>query len=162
MSRKTAVYPGTFDPITNGHIDVIKRALKIYDKLIIAVDEKPRKELLFSTEERIDMIKYATKDIGDRVEVESFGTLLVDYAKTRGIKFIVRGLRAVSDFDREFQMAIANKEMGNDIETIFVMTDKDYFYLNSTLVKEVARYGGKISNFVPDYVEKKLREKFGK
>jgi len=160
MSEKIAVYPGTFDPITNGHIDVIKRALGIFDKIIVAVVDKPNKDLLFSTEDRIDMIKQAIND--KNIEIDSFDILLVDYLKSKKTKFVVRGLRAVSDFDREFQMAIANKDMSEGIETIFVMTDKRYFYLNSTLVKEVARYGGPLNGFVPANVEKKLKEKFKK
>jgi len=158
---KTAVYPGAFDPITYGHIDVIKRALEIFDKLIIAVVEKPRKELLFAKEERISMIKESVKELDIKnTDVESFDTLLVDYLKHKKINFVVRGLRAVSDFDREFQMAVANKDMNNDIETIFIVTDKKYFYLNSTLVKEVARYGGPLNGLVTKDVEKKLGEKF--
>ncbi|MEM7819874.1 MAG: pantetheine-phosphate adenylyltransferase [Candidatus Aenigmatarchaeota archaeon] len=157
---KIALYPGTFDPVTYGHIDVIKRALKLFDKIIVAVAENPRKELLFSTKERIQMIRDATK--GLNIDVESFDTLLVDYVKKKKIRFVIRGLRAVSDFDREFQMAVANKDMNNEIETIFIITDKKYFYLNSTLVKEVARCNGPLKNLVPKNVEKKLREKFKK
>jgi pantetheine-phosphate adenylyltransferase len=159
---KIAVYPGAFDPITYGHIDVIKRTLEIFDELIIAVVEKPRKELLFTTEERINMIKESIKEMNIKnIVVESFDTLLVEYLKDRNIGFVIRGLRAVSDFDREFQMAVANKDMGG-IDTIFIMTDKKYFYLNSTLVKEIARYGGPLKSIVPNVVEKRLREKFKK
>jgi pantetheine-phosphate adenylyltransferase len=161
MNKKTAVYPGAFDPITYGHIDVIKRALKIFDRLIIAVVEKPKKGLLFTAEERIGMVRAAINNLNIRnVDVESFDTLLVDYLKNKKIDFVVRGLRAVSDFDREFQMAVSNKDMDSNIETIFIMTDKKYFYLNSTLVKEVARYGGPLGGLVTKDVEKKLREKF--
>ncbi|MCX6819565.1 MAG: pantetheine-phosphate adenylyltransferase [Candidatus Aenigmarchaeota archaeon] len=120
---KIAVYPGTFDPITNGHIDVIKRALGVFDKIIIAVAEKSsRKETLFTIDERIKMIKEATK--GMKVEVDCFSKLLVDYLKGKKIKVVIRGLRAVSDFDREFQMAVANNELYPEMETIFIMTDK--------------------------------------
>jgi pantetheine-phosphate adenylyltransferase len=157
---KIAVYPGTFDPITNGHLDVIERALKIFDKLAIAVSSNPGKDLLFSTEERIDMIKAATK--GMNVDVFAFGSLLVDFMKRKKLKFVIRGLRAVSDFDREFQMAVANKDIENSVETIFIMTDKKYFYLNSTMVKEMARYGGPLSGLVPKNVEEALRKKFSK
>jgi len=156
---KVAVYPGTFDPITNGHIDVIKRALGVFDKIIIAVAEKSsRKETLFTMDERIAMIKEATK--GMKVEVDGFSELLVDYLKDKKIKVVIRGLRAVSDFDREFQMAVANNELYSDMETIFIMTDKKYFYLNSSLVRELARLGGSVKGLVPKKVEIKLKMKF--
>jgi pantetheine-phosphate adenylyltransferase len=157
---KIAVYPGTFDPITNGHLDVIKRALKMFDKLIIAVSAKPSKTLTFSSKERVDMAKNATK--GMNIEVVEFDTLLADFMKSKKINFMIRGLRAVSDFDKEFQMAVANKDMGNDLETIFIMTDKKYFYLSSTLVKEVARYNGPLKDLVPKNVEEALKNKFRK
>ncbi len=158
---KIAVYPGTFDPITNGHIDVIKRALGVFDKIIIAVAEKSsRKETLFTMDERIAMIKEATK--GMKVEVDGFSKLLVDYLKDKKIKVVIRGLRAVSDFDREFQMAVANNELYSDMETIFIMTDKKYFYLNSSLVRELARLGGSVNGLVPKNVEAALKKKFGK
>jgi len=157
---RTAVYPGSFDPVTNGHIDVIKRSLKLFDKIIVAVLENSRKEPLFSVKERIEMIKAATK--GMNAEVESFSGLLVDYLKKKKTNFVIRGLRAMSDFDYEFQMAIANKSMNSEIETIFIMTDKKYFYLNSRLVKEMARLGGPLGEFVPRHVENELREKFSK
>jgi len=158
INDKVAVYPGSFDPITNGHLDVIKRALSVFDKLIIAVSEKPEKKLFFTVEERIKMIKDAAKGLD--VKVESFDALLTEYVKKKKIKFVVRGLRAVSDFDREFQMAIANHELNPDMETFFIMTDKKYFYLNSTLVKELVKYGGNIKEMVPKNVEKALKDKF--
>jgi len=154
---KTAVYPGTFDPITNGHLDVIKRALKIFDKVIIAVLENEKKQPIFSAAERIEMIKEATKDLD--VEVESFDGLLVNFLKKKNASIIIRGMRAMSDFDYEFQMAIANKKMG-EAETIFIVTDKEYFYLNSRLVKELARLGGPLGGLVTKNVEEALRKKF--
>lgn len=158
---KIAVYPGSFDPVTNGHVDVIRRALNIFDKVIVAVfDNPPKKDVLFTPRERVEMIKNAVNH--DNVEVEAFSGLLVDYLKKKNIKFIVRGLRAMSDFDVEFQMAIVNKELDNGVETVFIVTDKKYFYLNSTLIKELSRHGGNIKDLVAPYVENKLREKFGK
>jgi len=154
---KTAVYPGKFDPITFGHIDVIRRALKIFDRLIVAVAESS-KETLFTKDERIEMIRRATKN----VEVESFSSLLVDYLKEKRLNIVVRGLRAVSDFDKEFQMAVMNNKLYPEMETIFIMTDKRYFYLNSRLIKELAKLGGSLEDFVPKNVEEKLREKFEK
>ncbi len=157
--EKIAAYPGSFDPITNGHVDILKRALKIFDKVVVAVyNEPPKKKVLFSAEERVQMIKEATK--GLNVETDVFSGLLVDYLKKKKINFVVRGLRALSDFDYEFQMAVVNKKLQPDIETIFIVTDKQYFYLNSTLVKELAYHNGSIEDMVPENVAKKLKEKF--
>lgn len=158
---KTAVYPGTFDPITNGHLDVVKRALRIFDRVIIAVaDKSSRKATLFSAEERADMIKAATK--GMNVEVDGFSNLLVDYLKKKKVNTVIRGLRAVSDFDFEFQMAVANNELYPEMDTVFIMTDKKYFYLNSSLVREFARLGGSMKKLVPSNVEAALIKKLGK
>ena len=156
---KIAAYPGSFDPITNGHLDVIKRSSKLFDKIFIAVLENPRKASLFSTQEKIDTIKDAVKNI-DNIEVESFSGLLVDYLKKKNICCVIRGLRAMSDFDYEFQMAVTNKELMPEMETIFIVTDKKYFYLNSTMIKELAKSGSLPSEFVPKIVKKKLEEKF--
>jgi pantetheine-phosphate adenylyltransferase len=154
---RLAVYPGTFDPVTYGHIDVIKRALRIFDKVIIAVAEKSaRKETIFTKEERIAMIKELR--IED-TEVESFSNLLVDYLRNKKINTVIRGLRAVSDFDREFQMAVANNQLYPEMETIFIMTDKKYFYLSSSLVRELAKLGGSVKNMVPENVENALKKK---
>jgi pantetheine-phosphate adenylyltransferase len=153
--QKIAVYPGSFDPITFGHMDVIERSRKVFDKIIIAVLENARKECLFSVDERIDMIKQAFPGL----EVESFSGLLVDFLKKKNAFFVIRGLRAVSDFDYEFQMAIVNKGLLPEAETVFVMTDKKYFYLNSTLVKELAKNRTSLREFVPIHVEKALTEK---
>jgi len=157
---KIAIYPGTFDPITNGHIDVVKRAHRLFDKVIIAVAEKSAsKTTVFALDERVNMIK----ELGlSNVEVEGFSGLLVDYLKKRDVNIVIRGLRAVSDFDREFQMAVANNELYPDMDTVFVMTDKQYFYLNSTLVRELARLGGSLKGLVPENVEKMLKQRFVK
>lgn len=156
---KAAVYPGSFDPLTNGHMDIIRRSLRLFDKVVVAVyDQPPKKQVLFDAEERAEMIRDALQ--GENVEVEVFSDLLAQYLKKKNIKFVVRGLRALSDFDYEFQMAIVNKKMNPDMETVFIATDKQYFYLNSTLVKEIAKNNGALSDFVPKNVEKKLREKF--
>jgi pantetheine-phosphate adenylyltransferase len=158
---KTAVYAGSFDPITYGHIDVIKRALGVFDKVVVAILENKDKQPLFTIDERLDMVRKALSGTKN-VEIDSFSGLLVNYLKKKNTKFTIRGLRAMSDFDYEFQMAIANKNMDPDMETFFVVTDKKYFYLNSRLVKELARLGGPLNDLVPKNVEAKLREKFGK
>lgn len=166
MRRETeAVYPGTFDPVTLGHIDLIERALKIFEKIIVAISEG--KNYCFSKEERLNLTYSAIKErFGEYVikekiiEVEVFSGLLVDYLKKRNVKFIVRGLRAVSDFDYEFQMALTNRKLYPEVDTIFLMTDERYLYLSSSLVKEIGSFGGKLSGLVPNCVEKKLIEKF--
>lgn len=157
--KNKAVYPGSFDPITNGHIDVINRSLKIVDKVIIAVSSFRRKDFLFSIDERIEMIKETFKG-DDKIEVDKFDGLLVNYLKEKNINLIVRGLRAISDFEYEFQMALTNRKLNKSIETIFIMPGEEYFFISSTLVKEIARLKGQISCFVPPAVEKKLKEKF--
>jgi pantetheine-phosphate adenylyltransferase len=156
---KTVVYPGSFDPVTKGHIDVIERALKIIDKIIVAVGDNPEKKPLFSTDERMDMIKESTKHLKN-IEVEKIEGLLLDYVKSKNTNIILRGLRAVSDFEFEFQRALMNREINNDIETVFIMTKESYVYLNSSIVKEIAMFKGNVKPFVPEIVEKKLIEKF--
>ncbi len=151
----SAIYPGTFDPITNGHIDIINRALKIFDKIIIAIVEDGNKKTRFTIEERKQMIKECLNN--PNIEVESFSNLLADYIKTKNTNIIIRGLRAVSDFDYEFQMAVMNSKLNKDMETIFLMTDKKYFYLNSSTVKEIASKGGCIKELVPKIVAEKLK-----
>jgi len=158
---KTAVYPGSFDPVTNGHIDIIKRALSIFDKVIVTVGDNPGKEPTFTIEERIDMLKECTKDIGN-IEIDSFSGLLLNYVKSKNSKIVIRGLRAVSDFEFEFQRALMNRVVDNEIETIFIMTKEDYVYLNSSIVKEMAMFGGNVNGLIPEIVEKKLKEKFNK
>ena len=154
---KIAIYPGTFDPITDGHLDIIQRGLKIFDNIIIAVAENPKKTL-FSSKQRVDMIKESTKDLN--LQVESFGNLLADYAKQKNCKIIIRGLRAISDFEHEFQLASINAKLNPDLETIFVMTSEKHSFLSSSAVKEVASLKGDVSSLVPKTVEEKLREKF--
>lgn len=155
---KLAIYPGSFDPVTNGHLDVLKRALKIFDKVIIAVGENPHKEYLFSAEERKDMLNNVTK--GLNIEIDHFSGLLIDFAKEKEATAIIRGLRAVSDFDYEFQATLMNRKLNSDIETIFIMTRGMFCYLSASVVKEAASLGAKLKGMVPDYVEDKLKKKF--
>lgn len=157
-----AVYPGTFDPVTNGHIDIIERALKLFDKLYVLVGDNPQKAPTFAAKERVEMLKYALKKHNGRVEVEHFDGLLLNYVKKKKSRVIIRGLRAISDFEYEFQRAQFNREFAKDIETIFIMTKDDYAFLSSSIVKEIAMFGGSVRGFVPEIVEKKLKEKFRK
>ncbi len=154
-----AVYPGTFDPVTNGHLDLIERGSALFDEITVAILKVPEKETLFTIEERVEMVKEAVKKFPN-VHVESFQKLLVDYVESIGAKVIVRGLRAVSDFEYELQMAMMNRRLKGKIETIFMMPNEAYSYLSSKLVKEVAQLGGKLSGLVPLHVEKRLQEKF--
>ena len=158
---RIAVYPGSFDPVTNGHIDVIERALKIFDKVIVAVGDNPGKKPLFSSRERVDMLKESTNHLKN-LEIDNFSGLLLDYAKSKNSKIIIRGLRAVSDFEFEFQRALLNPVVDGDVETIFIMTKENYAYLNSSIVKEMAMFKGKVNGLVPKIVEEKLKEKFSK
>lgn len=159
MKGKIAVYPGSFDPITNGHIDVINRALTVFEKIIVAVSNYSRKNFLFTTDERINLIKTVYKR-NKRIEVDSFDGLLVDYLKRRGINIIVRGLRAVSDFEYEFQMALSNRKLDSKIETVFIMPGEEFFFISSSIVKEIAFLKGDISGMVPEVVVKALKKKF--
>lgn len=156
-----AVYPGSFDPLTNGHLDIIKRAARSFEHLFVVVFDNPAKKCLFAVEERMAMIREAVGDIPN-VTVDSSSGLLVDYAKKRGAGAIVKGLRAVSDFDYEFKMALMNKELSPELETFFVITALKYLYLSSSLVKEVASYGGCIKDLVPPTVEARLQDKLKK
>lgn len=158
---RKAVYPGTFDPITYGHLDVIKRGSKIFGELIVAVGHNPLKAHIFSVEERLEMIATYTRNIPN-VKVDSFEGMLIDYVEKQQTNVILRGIRTVSDFEYEFQMALTNRVLKNDIETVFVMTSEQYSFLNSSLVKEAASLGGNVSAFVPAEVEKRLKEKFSK
>jgi len=153
----TALCPGTFDPVTNGHLDIIERAGKHFDTVVVAVLENPAKQPLFSVEERVSMLKEATSDLGN-VEIDPFSGLLVEYARRRGSSVIVKGLRAVTDFDYELQMAQMNRHLG-EVETCFVPTSPRWSYLSSSLVKEVARFGGDVSSLVPEHVARRLKEK---
>jgi pantetheine-phosphate adenylyltransferase len=154
---RTACCPGTYDPVTNGHIDIVARAAAVFDRLVVAVLVNPAKQPLFGLEERIAMLKEATAGIRG-VEVDAFSGLLVDYARQRGVAAIVKGLRAVSDFDYELQMAQMNYRLAA-VETLFMTTNPSYSYLSSSLVKDVARHGGDVSGLVPDVVVARLRER---
>jgi len=155
---RTAVYPGSFDPITNGHIDLIERALCIFDRLIVAVAEQLSKSPLFTMEERVEMVRETTKEY-DRVIVDQITGLTVDYVKAQGASVIVRGLRAISDFEFELQMALMNRKLSSEIETVFLMPSIQYSYIRSSLVKEVASLGGCLEGLVPDPVIQRLKEK---
>ncbi|EAD4837317.1 pantetheine-phosphate adenylyltransferase [Listeria monocytogenes] len=159
MDDKIAVIPGTFDPITNGHLDIIERAAKIFDVLYVSVLNNSSKKPLFTIEERMEMIRQVTAHLPN-VQVESASGLTVDYAATRGATAIVRGLRAVSDFEYEMQIASMNRTLNADIETFFVMTNTKYSFLSSSMVKEVAQYQGDISELVPKIVNKQVQAKF--
>jgi pantetheine-phosphate adenylyltransferase len=155
-----AIYPGSFDPITYGHINLIQRASKVVDELYVAILNNVNKKYFFSCEERIKLTKEALK-IFDNIHVESYSGLLVDYAKKNGINVIIRGLRAVSDFEYELQLANANRSLNKDIEILFLMTDTEYSFISSSIVKEVAKYGGNISQWVPKNVEEAIFKKIG-
>ncbi len=152
------IYPGSFDPVTYGHLDIIDRCAKKFDKVIVAILRNTTKKCVFSVEERVELLKKALEKY-DNVEVDCFSGLLVDYARQKGCSLIVRGLRAVSDYEYEMQMAHVNNKLAADIETIFMVSREKYSYLSSSIVKEVAVFGGNISCFVPDFVEKALKEK---
>ena len=160
MKGGIAVYPGTFDPITNGHLSIVSRALNIFDKLIIAILNNPQKIPLFSIEERMDMIERVLKD-KPNIEVDAFDGLLVDYVIKKDANVILRGLRALSDFEYEFQMALMNRKLNRDVQSVFLMTDYKWFYTSSTIIKEAAGLGGDIGGLVPPIVCQMLKEKFG-
>ncbi len=155
-----AVYPGSFDPCTNGHLDVIQRASKIFDKVIVAVLCNSRKTPLFSAEERIELIIKITKEV-PCVEVITFSGLLVDCMKKNNAKIVIKGLRAVSDFEDEFQMALTNRKLCNDLETLFIPTSAEYMFLSSSIVKEVASYNGDLTGLVPDELIPVIKSRFG-
>jgi pantetheine-phosphate adenylyltransferase len=155
-----AVYPGSFDPITNGHLDIIERGLSVFDEVVIAILVNPEKRPLFTVEERVEIIRKAYAG-NRRVHVDTFSGLLVDYAVRSGASVIVRGLRAISDFEFEFQMALMNRRLDPRIETVFMMPAESYSYLSSRLVKEVFQLGGSVRDLVPHVVEARLREKYG-
>lgn len=160
----TAIFPGSFDPITNGHMDLLERATKMFDRVCVAVLVNASKNPLFTVEERVEMMRSCINsrlDAADRVEVASFRGLLVDFARERQATALVRGLRAVSDFEYELQMAMMNRELHPELETVFLMPKNVYSYLSSRLVKEVARLGGDVSKLVPSIVEQNLQEKYG-
>ncbi|MBL7170657.1 MAG: pantetheine-phosphate adenylyltransferase [Candidatus Omnitrophica bacterium] len=158
--KKTAIYAGTFDPVTYGHIDLIERALRIFDEVIVAVANNPAKRPLFTIEERLKLLR---SSVGRKkgIHIDSFGGLLVDYASEKNVKVIIRGIRALSDFEFEFQMALSNRKLNSKIETIFLMPHESYAYLSSRLIKEVVSLGGDVSFFVPPCVSRALKEKLG-
>ena len=154
---KVAVYPGTFDPVTLGHLDIIRRGAHLVDKLVIGVTTNPSKEPMFSTVERLGMVRREVKDIPGNIDVVEFGSLLMDFAEAQGASMILRGLRAVADFEYEFQMAGMNQQLNDDIETVFLMADVSLQPIASKLVKEIARFGGRIDKFVPPAVAEDVR-----
>ena len=155
---KIAICPGSFDPVTLGHMDIIMRARKVFDKVVVAVLINPEKHTSFTVEERIDLLRRATSGL-DNVEIDGFRGLLADYARMRGATAIVQGLRAVSDFEYEFQMALTNKKLNPDLETIFLTTDSEHMFLSSSIVKQIASFGGDISNFVPPCILRDIQER---
>ena len=157
-----AIYPGSFDPLTNGHLSIIRGALVVVDRLIVAVLNNPKKQSLFSVEERIELIREAVGVDEKRIEVDSFGGLLVDYCRKKNVKVVVRGLRAVADFEYELQMANMNRHLYEDMETVFLMANDAYFYVSSNIVKEAASLGGDVSALVPPNVSRRLSDKLGR
>ncbi len=159
MCKSIAVYPGSFDPVTNGHIDIIKRGLVVFDRIIVAVLRNTSKTGMFDFNERLEMLRSVFGD-NDRIEIDSFDGLLVDYMKKKKIKVIAKGLRAISDFEVEFQMALMNREVDLDIETVFLVPSVKYSFVSSRFVKEIYKMGGELRNIVPELVDQKLKEKF--
>lgn len=159
--NKIAVYPGSFDPITNGHVDIIKRGLRMFDEIIILVARNPQKQSLFTVEERLEIIREVVKDC-EHVRVDSFNGLLVEYVKSAGSNVILRGLRALSDFEYEFQLALINRRLNREIETVFLMSGFKWLYTSSKIINEAASLGGSVKGMVPDIVHQRLLEKFPK
>ncbi len=159
MSERLAIYPGSFDPITNGHVDLIRRGLRLFDRLIVAVAVNPRKATLLTADERVEVIRQVVGD-EPRVQVTSFNGLLVDYVRSSGARILIRGLRALADFEYEFQFAHMNRRLAPEIDSVFMMTSEENFYVSSSLVKEVAAFGGDVSSLVPDPVQRLLASKF--
>ena len=159
---KIAIYPGSFDPLTFGHVDIIERSLRIFDRVIVSILTNPQKAPLFTVEERIEVMREVLMPRFANVDIDVFEGLLVDYAKQKNAQVIVRGIRAVTDYEYEFQMALMNRKLAPDIETVFMMPAENYSYLSSRLVKEVAALGGSMSGLVPETVERRLKQKFKK
>lgn len=157
---RVAIYPGSFDPITNGHMDLIERGLRIFDQIIVAIAVNPVKKPLFSIEERIDLIRHSIND-HPRVRVDHFTGLLVDFVRQQDTNIILRGMRAITDFDYEFQLAMMNRRLAPEVETVFLMTDLKWVFISSSILKEAASLGGAIEGLVPDIVCRRLREKYG-
>ncbi|BBO85157.1 phosphopantetheine adenylyltransferase [Desulfosarcina ovata subsp. sediminis] len=158
--QRTAIYPGSFDPVTNGHIDIAKRGLKLFDRIIIAILHNPGKKSLFTVEERLEMLNESMLGI-DNIEFDTFNGLLVDYAQQRKASAILRGMRAVSDFEYEFQLALMNRKLNREVETIFLMTGLRWIFTSSSIIKEAARFGGDIADMVPPGVNQRLKIRFG-
>ena len=159
--ERTAVYPGSFDPVTNGHLDIIQRGLKIFDRIIITILDNPAKQTLFSVDERTALLTESLKGIKN-IEVDAYDGLLVDYAQKRGAHALLRGMRAVSDFEYEFQMALMNRRLNREIQTVFLMTGLRWIFTSSSIIKEAAKFGGNIESMVPPVVQRQLKEKFAK
>jgi pantetheine-phosphate adenylyltransferase len=157
--ERIAIYPGSFDPVTNGHIDLVKRGRQLFDKIIVAILHNPNKKSLFTVEERKQMLQESMKNISG-LEFDIFDGLLVDYAKHRGAQAILRGMRAVSDFEYEFQLALMNRKLNRDIQTVFLMTGLSWIFTSSSIIKEAASFGGDISDMVPPIVNQKIKAKF--
>ena len=157
---KVAIYPGSFDPVTNGHLDIVKRGLKLFDKIIVTILYNPGKETLFSVEERLVMLRESMQSLS-HIEIDRYDGLLVDYAAKRKAQAILRGMRAVSDFEYEFQMALMNRRLNREIQTVFLMTGLRWIFTSSSIIKEAARFGGNIEGMVPPLVLEKLKIKFG-
>ena len=158
--QKIAIYPGSFDPVTNGHVDIAQRGLKIFDKIIVAILHNPVKQFLFSVEERAEMLE-SSFEAYPNIEVETFDGLLVEYASKKGSIAILRGMRAVSDFEYEFQLALMNRRLNREVQTVFLMTGLRWIFTSSSIIKEAAQFGGDIETMVPPIVNQKLKEKFG-
>ena len=158
MKRK-ALYPGTFDPVTNGHFDIIQRSVEIFDQVIVGVSHNQRKSPLFTVDERVAMLRNITQSF-ERIEIAHFDGLVINFARQYNADVILRGLRAVSDFEYELQMALTNRKLADDIETVFMMPSAQYSFLSSSVVKEIARLGGNVACFVPNFVEQQLQKKF--
>ena len=157
---KIAIYPGTFDPVTNGHIDIAQRGLKIFDRIIVAILNNPAKDTLFTVEERVEMLKKSFEEFSD-IEVDTFDGLLVDYVAKRKSHAILRGMRAVSDFEYEFQLALMNRRLNREVQTVFLMTGLRWIFTSSSIIKEAASFGGDVQDMVPAVVNRKLKQKFG-
>ncbi|MGB8425430.1 MAG: pantetheine-phosphate adenylyltransferase [Desulfobacterales bacterium] len=158
---RVAIYPGSFDPVTNGHLDIVKRGLKLFDKIIVTILHNPGKQTLFSVEERLGMLRESMKSLA-HIEIDHYDGLLVDYAAERKAQAILRGMRAVSDFEFEFQMALMNRRLDREIQTVFLMTGLRWIFTSSSIIKEAARFGGNIEGMVPPLVLEQLKIKFGR
>jgi pantetheine-phosphate adenylyltransferase len=157
--ERTAIYPGSFDPVTNGHLDILERGLKLFDKIIIAILTNPKKNFLFTLEERVEMLEDSLKGLSN-VEIDTFDGLTVDFAAKRQARGILRGLRAMSDFEYEFQLALMNRRLNREVQTVFLMTGLRWIYTSSSIIKEAAQFGGNIEGMVPLIVEKKIKKKY--